>query len=429
MANSTPKYYLKTYGCQMNLADSERIAGWYEGKGWRKAKKIQEADEVVIVSCSVRQSADNRVFGLVNNLIKFKNLKAKVKKTTEKSKVPEPRIILTGCMLRYPRWWLEKKLPGVAEFKKVSEYPRKTKSKRHNPAIHAYNRFAKTPHFSAGDEPARHRLRHQALAGGPARHRLRHQVLAGGGKARFQASTEAYIPIMEGCNNYCSYCVVPYARGRERSRPFEEIFGEVEELAKRGYEEITLLGQNVNSYGKDINNFKSISKGLNSKIKYETPFAILLERLHQIPGIEKISFLTSNPWDLDLEIIEAMSLPKIDRYLHLPVQSGDDEILKKMNRKYSVRQYVELVGKIRKRIPDIRIGTDIIVGFPGETEEQFQNTVDLCKKLGFTKAYIARYSPRLQTAAYMFKDNVPYEEKKRRWQILEELINENKGIF
>jgi len=375
MANSTPKYYLKTYGCQMNLADSERIAGWYEGKGWRKAKKIQEADEIIIVSCSVRQSADNRVFGLVNNLIKFKNQKAKVKKTTEKSKVPEPRIILTGCMLRYPRWWLEKKLPGVAEFKKVSEYPRKTKSKRHNPAIHAY------------------------------------------------------ILIMEGCNNYCSYCVVPYARGRERSRPFEEIFGEVEELAKRGYEEITLLGQNVNSYGKDINNFKSISKGLNSKIKYETPFAILLERLHQIPGIEKISFLTSNPWDLDDEIIEAMSLPKIDRYLHLPVQSGDDEILKKMNRKYSVGKYTKLVEKIRRRIPDIQIGTDIIVGFPGETEKQFQNTVDLCQKLGFIKAYIARYSPRSQTAAYKLKDDIPYKEKRRRWQILEELINDNKGIF
>jgi len=359
----------------MNLADSERIAGWYEGKGWRKAKKIQEADEIIIVSCSVRQSADNRVFGLVNNLIKFKNQKAKVKKTTEKSKVPEPRIILTGCMLRYPRWWLEKKLPGVAEFKKVSEYPRKTKSKRHNPAIHAY------------------------------------------------------ILIMEGCNNYCSYCVVPYARGRERSRPFEEIFGEVEELAKRGYEEITLLGQNVNSYGKDINNFKSISKGLNSKIKYETPFAILLERLHQIPGIEKISFLTSNPWDLDDEIIEAMSLPKIDRYLHLPVQSGDDEILKKMNRKYSVGKYTKLVEKIRRRIPDIQIGTDIIVGFPGETEKQFQNTVDLCQKLGFIKAYIARYSPRSQTAAYKLKDDIPYKEKRRRWQILEELINDNKGIF
>jgi len=365
-------YFIKTYGCQMNVADSEKVAGWYESKGWKSANKIKEADEIVIVSCSVRESAENRVFGLVNNLIKLKTKNLPAGRQGKKLK-----IILTGCMLRYSQRWLKEKLPDVDEFKKINEY----------------------------------------------------KVQSSKNIVR-QSEKHAYIPIMEGCNNFCSYCVVPYARGREVSRSFEEIVCEVEELANRGYKEITLLGQNVNSYGKDINNFKfeilnfkSISKVPNFKTKYETPFAILLETLHQIPEIEKISFLTSNPWDLNEEIIEAMSLSKIDRYLHLPVQSGDNEILKKMNRKYTVSDYLKLVEKIRNKIPEIKIGTDIIVGFPGETEEQFQNTVDLCKKVGFTKAYVSIYSPREQTAAYKMKEEIPFKEKRRRWTILNQLVN------
>jgi tRNA-2-methylthio-N6-dimethylallyladenosine synthase len=327
----------------MNLADAERIAGWYATQEWRLADKMEEADEMVIVTCSVRQSAENRVFGLINNLSKIK-------------KAGNPKIILTGCMLRYPQQWLRKKLPAVDEFKRIED-------------------------FTAGL------------------------------KIR-ESKTHAWVPISNGCNNFCTYCVVPYARGREVSRPFEEIVCEVEELAKRGYKEITLLGQNVNSYGKDLK-------------RAGTPFAKLLTALHKISGIEKISFITSNPWDLDDEIIKAMKLPKIDRYLHLPVQSGDDEILKKMNRKYTAGEYLKLVGKIRKEIPDIKIGTDIIVGFPGETEKQFAHTVELAKKVGFEKAYIAMYSPRGQTAAFKMEDNVSYKEKKRKWRVLDKLINRN----
>jgi len=328
-------YYIKTFGCAMNVSDAEKVAGWYEQKGWKSAKRIEEADEVIIVTCSVRQTAEDRVYGLVNNV---KNQKSK--------------IILTGCMMRYPLKWLKEKLPAVDEFKKISEY---YNSQFDNLLIR-------------------------------------------------NSQTQAFVKIMEGCNNFCSYCVVPYARGREVSRPLEEIICEVEELARRGYKEIMLLGQNVNSYKKG--------------------FAQLLTRLNEISGIEKISFLTSNPWDLDDEIIKAMSLPKIDRYLHLPVQSGDDDILKKMNRHYTVNDFIKLVGKIRKKIPDIKIGTDIIVGFPGETKREFQNTVDLCKKIGFVKAYIAMYSPRLQTVACLLKDDVSHEEKKRRWRILEKLVNQ-----
>lgn len=353
----------------MNVSDSERIAGWYEQKEWKAAKKVEEADEVIIVTCSVRQTAEDRVYGLANNLAKLKtpsfakasaDAKAMADRSAGKQNL-KPKIILTGCMLRYPIKYLREKLPQVDEFKKISEYSLDTKY------------------------PPAPRLRRA-------------------GKIH-NTKQSALVPIMEGCNNFCSYCVVPYARGREISRPFEEIVCEVEELVKRGYKEILLLGQNVNSY--------------------KPSFALLLVRLHDVDGIEKISFLTSNPWDLDDEIIEVMALPKIDRYLHLPVQSGDDEILKKMNRKYMVKQYVELVEKIRKRIPDIKIGTDIIVGFPGETEEQFQNTVDLCKKVGFVKAYVSKYSPRLQTAVYKLKDDVSQKEKRRRWKVLDDSINKS----
>ncbi|MBI4999812.1 MiaB/RimO family radical SAM methylthiotransferase [Candidatus Gottesmanbacteria bacterium] len=327
------KYFIQTFGCQMNEADSEKIAAALEQQGHSITNNIDKADVIVINTCSVRESAENRVFGLINNLAKRKKAQ---------------KIIVTGCILYHGISWLRKKMPKVDEFKPIKEF------------INSLTTYYSLP-------------------------------------------TTHFVPIMEGCDHFCSYCVVPYARGRERSRPFEEIVCEVEELARRRYKEITLLGQNVNSY--------------------KPSFAKLLTVLHEIPGIKKISFMTSNPWDLTDEIIEAMKLPKIDRYLHLPVQSGDDKILQRMNRYYTANDYLNLVKKIRQKIPDIKIGTDIIVGFPEETEEQFQHTVDLCKKIGFVKAYIAKYSPRPGTVAYKLKDDVPYQEKKRRWKILEELIN------
>lgn len=374
MVDRSKTYFIKTFGCQMNKADSERIVCYYQSRGFSPAKNMGEADEIVINTCSVRQSAEDRVYGQINNLAKLK-MKIENLKTTKKNlKLRKQKIILTGCMLRYPMKWLREKMPQVDEFKKIKEFI------RHKPSA-----ISHTP-------------------------------------------THAWVPIMEGCDNFCTYCVVPYARGRERSRPLEEIICEVEELVKRGCKEITLLGQNVNSYGKDLINEKLKTKNekrqlKNFKREFKTPFALLLAVLNEISGLEKIKFMTSNPWDLTDDVIEAMKLPKIDRYLHLPMQSGDDEILKRMNRKYTVRQYLGLVRKIRRKIPEIEIGTDIIVGFPGETEEQFQNTVDLCKKVGFKVAYIARYSPRPQTAAYKLKDDVPLAEKKRRWKILEDLVN------
>jgi len=182
-----------------------------------------------------------------------------------------------------------------------------------------------------------------------------------------------------------------------------------------------LLGQNVNSYGKDLKEKDLVF--LRKETKFGTPFAALLAKLNDLKGLKKISFLTSNPQDLDDDIIRALTLSRVDRQLHLPVQSGDDDMLKIMNRKYTALQYIKLVKKIKKTIPEIKISTDVIVGFPGETEEQFQNTVSLCREINFNKAYINKYSPRPQTEAAKLEDDVSWSEKKRRWQILDQLIN------
>lgn len=217
----------------------------------------------------------------------------------------------------------------------------------------------------------------------------------------------AYVPIMTGCNNFCSYCAVPYTRGRERSRPANEIIKEIEKLAGDGYKEIWLLGQNVNSY-KDS----------------KTSFPKLLKTVNDISGDCKIHFMSSHPKDFSDELINTIAkCEKISKEIHLAVQSGDDEILKKMNRSYTVEHFKNLIEKIRKAIPDAKISTDVIVGFPGETKEQFQNTVNLFKEIGFEKAYIGKYSPRPGTAAAKMEDNVPPEEKKRRWKILNEIAN------
>ena len=338
------KYFIKTFGCQMNESDSEWIDGFYQSLGFKLAEKIEEADEMVINTCSVRESADNRVFGLINNLSKLKKKSRGFK------------LILTGCMLRYPSKELKKKLPLVDEFRPISFYLKK--------APFAVRKFKQV----------------------------------------------ALLPISQGCNNFCSYCVVPYARGKEVSIDFDQLIDSVKKLAELKYKEIVLLGQNVNSYGLDL---KDRNKN----------FAQLLKKLHRIEGLEKISFLTSNPWDLTDEIIEIMKLPKISREFHLALQSGDDQILKRMNRRYTNEDFLKRIKKLRKEIPEIKISTDIIVGFPGETRKQFENTVEFCRKVGFVKAFVNRYSPRPGTVAFKFKDTITPPEKKRRWLMIDELIN------
>ena len=244
--------------------------------------------------------------------------------------------------------------------------------------------------------------------------------------------TSAWVPISNGCNNFCTFCIVPFTRGREISRPYENVISECLELKKRGYKNVMLLGQNVNSYGADlivgekkIKNLSPIYVKHLGRYRIPTLFPHLLDEVAQM-GFEKVEFMSSNPWDFSDELIDVIAKNKnISRSLHLPVQSGDDAVLKRMNRWYTSDEYLVLISKIKAQIPNIKFTTDIIVGFCGETDEEFQNTVALCKKVGFSWAYVSMYSPRFNTAATkVFKDDVPHTVKKKRWLILENLINQ-----
>ncbi len=324
------RYFIATYGCQANYADSERIARRLENEGHKKTDKIEEAGIVVINACSVRQSAMDRVYAKIN---RYKNKK----------------IILAGCVLPADKKKLKNK---INELWHPDEY------------------------FNSPDA-----------------------------SPLYADKSKAYVPIMTGCNNFCTYCAVPYTRGREKSRPANEIIKEIKNLIAKDYKEILLLGQNVNSYQGKLN------------------FPRLLKAINDLPGNFKINFLTSHPKDMSDELIKTLAeCEKVSKEIHLPLQSGDNAILKKMNRKYTVGYYKNLVKKIRKYIPSAKISTDIIVGFPSETKKQFENTAKAMKEMKFVNAYVARYSPRPGTAAAKLKNDVPISEKKRRWKILNKII-------
>ncbi len=334
----------------MNKSDSERLATALEKLNYSPALKKEEADLVVVNTCSVRQSAVNRIYGQI------KNIKKQNKKT---------KIILTGCLLNKDKNQLKNEVDLIFDIKKLSH-------------------LSKILQGEFGEK------NNDYLKINP----------------KHQSSSIAYVPIMTGCENFCSYCVVPYVRGKEYCRPADEIINEVKKILKNGGKEIILLGQNVNSY-----------------LYEKTNFPKLLKIIDNLKGNFWLSFLTSHPKDLSDELLDVMTGGKnISPYLHLPVQSGDDHILDKMNRKYTVKHYKNLIFKARKKIPDLVISTDIIVGFPQETKKQFQNTAKLMKEIKFDMAYIAKYSPRPQTAAAKLKDNVTQKEKKKRWRCLTDIL-------
>jgi tRNA-2-methylthio-N6-dimethylallyladenosine synthase len=356
------RYFIAIYGCQANKADSERIVSRLEAAGYKKSSSEKEADLVVINACSVRQSAMDRVYSKVKNFANLKNQKSNLK------------IILAGCLLESDRKKLKNK---VDEIWHPDEY------------------FECRPIYSD--------------------------------------KNSAYVPIMTGCDNFCSYCAVPYTRGREKSRPTKEIIAEVKNLIKNGCKEIWLLGQNVNSYKGKLNFpscafiLKYIKVPAASPMEEKLSFPSLLKMLNALPGDFKIHFLTSHPKDMSDELIKTIAeCEKVFKEIHLPLQSGDNAILKKMNRQYTIGHYKNLVKKIRKYIPDAKISTDIIVGFPGETKKQFKNTAKAMKEIGFSKAYIACYSPRPGTAAAKLKDNIPRQEKKERRRILIKILENRK---
>ena len=362
------KYFIITYGCQMNKSDSERIASVLENNGFQKASKMNEANLIVVNMCSVRQSAVDRVYGKIQN--------AKIKNQNEKSKC---KIILTGCILKKDRERLFQQVNLILDIKDLQNWPEKLGIKNQELGIKNY--FEIEPKYSS-----------------------------------FPA---AYVPISTGCNNFCAYCVVPYTRGPLIHRPAEDIIKEVKELIKKGYREIWLLGQNVNSYGIQ----RETDAKQNAKQTQNINFSKLLRMVNDIPGDFWIRFTSSHPKDFSDELIKTMAeCKKVTPYLNLPVQSGNDKILRKMNRNYTVQKYKNLVKKIRKKIPDIALSTDIIVAFPGETKKQFENTAKLLKEIKFDMAYIAQYSSRPGTTAIKMKDSVPQKEKKKREQILTEIL-------
>jgi len=365
--DSLMKYHIITFGCQMNKADSEKIAAFLENKGYKSASKINEADLIVVNMCSVRQSAVDRVYGLLPKFQKLQTTNHKL------------QTILTGCILKKDKRKFSEHFNYILNIKDLPKWPEilNTKpytkpSKTHDREILRVDNYLKI-------------------------------------QSKHSTNFSALVPIMTGCNNFCSYCVVPFTRGKEISRPSEEIISEVKNLVKKGYKEIWLLGQNVNSY------------------KYN--FSKLLRKINKIPGKFWIRFTSSHPKDFSDDLIKAMAeCEKVAKYLNLPVQSGDDKILKAMNRPYTVKQYKNLIKKIREKIPDINLSTDVIVGFPGETKKQFENTVKLFKQIKYNIAYISKYSPRAGTAAAKLKDNVSPQEKKRREKILEKILKENKHV-
>jgi tRNA-2-methylthio-N6-dimethylallyladenosine synthase len=355
------KYWITTYGCQMNHSDSEQVAAVLENIDYKKSSNIGKADLIVVNMCSVRQSAVDRIYGKIKD---FSKLKVKNKKL---------KVILTGCILKKDKKKFKKAFDFILNIKDLPKLPKLLDTRYSTLNTESY---LKT-------------------------------------KPKYQTSFSAHIPIMTGCNNFCTYCVVPYTRGRENSRPAEEIIEEVRNLVKQGYKEIWLLGQNVNSY--------------NSKVKNRNlevvNFPKLLKMINDIPGDFWIRFTSSHPKDFSDELINVMAkCKKVTEYLNLPVQSGDDEIIKKMNRPYTIKQYKETVRKIREKVPDITLSTDVIVGFPGETEKQFNNTAKLFKEIKYDMAYIAKYSPRPQTAAATLENNVLKKEKKERRKILTEIL-------
>ncbi len=338
-----PKYHIWTIGCQMNKAESERLGSYFERLGYEPAS-ANEAELVVLNSCVVRQSAEDRVVNKLDNL-----------KALRKAR-PDMILAVTGCLVNADTKSLGKRFPQVDYFFRPGEYPP----------------WLESPQGAVLPE---------------------------------KPNVAAYVPIIQGCDNFCTYCIVPYRRGREKSRTIAEIVAEVRELVGRGAREVTLLGQNVDSYGHDLPG------------KHGRPdLADLLGELNDIGGLWRIRFLTNHPKDMSHRLVEAVaSLDKVCEQLTLPVQSGSNDILKAMKRGYSAEHYRKLVSQIRAKIPAVALSTDILLGFPSETEAQFKETVDLLSELNFDTVHIAAYSPRPGTfAARKMADNIPPAEKKRR---------------
>ena len=374
------KYIILTFGCQLNENDSEKIAGIVENMGYIKADRFEDADFIIFNTCCVRENAEERLFGKLGEI---KNMK----------KQRNIIVAIGGCMMQ------EKSM-----LEKIK------KSYRYVDIVFGTHTIQTLPEDIYKVIVEREKVSQvwdidgEIIEGLPIKR-----------NDKYRAS----VTIMYGCNNFCSYCIVPYVRGRERSRDPEEILKEIKELAKDGYKELTLLGQNVNSYGKD--NFKYCKKEINSQIN---TFAKLLEAICDIDGIEKIKFMSPHPKDFTDDVIEVIkNCDKISRMIHMPLQSGNSKVLKEMNRGYTKEQFLELAQKMKKEIPNLHLSTDIIVGFPGETDEEFEDTLDVVKKVEFEQIFMFIYSIREGTRAALREDQIPEVIKHKRFDRLKELYD------
>ena len=374
MKDKVLKYYIETWGCQMNEEDSEKLSGMLKRQGYSRTDIKEEAQIILYNTCCVRENAENKVFG---NLGHLKSLKRKN---------PDLIVGICGCMMQQE---------GMAD-KILKEFPYV------NIIFGTHNAY-KFPEY----------LNRVRTEGVQIKEIFNKETdIVEGLPIDRESSVKAFVTIMYGCNNFCTYCVVPYVRGRERSRKPEDIIKEIKDLVAQGYKEITLLGQNVNSYGKGL--------------EKEVSFAELLRMINEIDGLERVRFMTSHPKDLNMDVIKAIKeCDKLCEQVHLPVQCGSDAILKKMNRHYTRDYYLDLVKKIKAEIPDVTLTTDLIVGFPGETEEDFQDTLELCKEVEYSSAFTFIYSRRNNTPADMMLNQIPDDVKHDRFNRLVAVINES----
>jgi tRNA-2-methylthio-N6-dimethylallyladenosine synthase len=363
-------YFLKTYGCQMNVHDSEEIKAHLENLGLTSTLELENSDVIVLNTCAIRENAHEKVFGYLG---RCKHLK---------HDNPNVIVVLAGCMAQEE---------GV-----VSEIKNKYPYVDIVIGTHNLNELPKMIINSL------HKQDINVLSNS--------DIILENLPYKRDSKITAWVNIMYGCDKFCTYCIVPFTRGKQRSRKALDIIKEVNDLVKAGYQEVTLLGQNVNAYGKDLSG--------------EISFAELLEKVSQT-GIKRVRFVTSHPWDFTDEMIEVIAkYPNIMPYIHLPLQSGSDRILKLMGRRYTKEEYLTLFNKMKEKIPNVSITTDIIVGFPNETDDDFKETLDVVNKCQYDGAYTFIYSPREGTPAAKMKDSIPLEVKEARLQTLNKLVNQ-----
>lgn len=381
MAKYQPKtYFIQTYGCQANIADSNKIRAILDVLGYEEVNRVEDCNVYIINTCSVRQKSDDKAYGLGKKIKKLRDLGKDI------------TVVMAGCVVGSALG--ERKRYELSELK------------HHTSWVDIYIsslEINKLPDL------------------------LGYRGIDIDNIVPKVGDTHAYVNISNGCDNFCTYCVVPYARGREVHRSKDEILAEIRALVELGVSSVTLCGQNVNSWGLSGENRKNVRIG-SSGVGQKLPFTSLLGEIHRVSGIEHIEFISSNPFDFTQDLVDIFKLPKISNYLHIAAQSGNNDILRMMNRNHTVEEFMDLINRLREVRPDLEIGTDVIVGFCGESREQFLDTVKLFRSVKFAVAFISMYSPRKGTVAYnKYEDNVSLDEKKYRHSYLTRVWKETKN--